>query len=246
MALSLLVCCSSCVSYQEFRDFTEGPEFPATPVAITNLPQATIQIDDELLIRVYSGSAETSAPYNLEQLASERGGNQSTFLVDAAGMVELPNLGQIKLQGLTTLQAREKIRGMLSEDLVDPVIQVRFTNFRITLYGEVNSPGTYTLPDERFSVLEALSMAGYVTDFANRSTIQIIREKDGERIFGTVDLRSRDIFSSPFFYLQQNDIIYVEPDKYKATALRDPVNRIFPYISLVTSIATLVIAVSRF
>jgi polysaccharide export outer membrane protein len=111
--------------------------------------------------------------------------------------------------------------------------------------GEVKSPGTYVVADERLTLLEGLALGGYLTDFANRSNILIIRENNGQRQFGYLDLRSRDIFNSPFFYLQQNDQIYVEPDKYKATVIRDPVTRIFPYVSLVTSIATLILALSR-
>lgn len=209
------------------------------------IPEAIIQVDDELLIRIYSGQTETSAPYNLEMLASERSGTGTTYLVDATGHVALPQIGRLELAGLTRREAIEKITSLVSDGLTNPIVHVRFTNFRITVVGEVRSPGTYVVSDERLTLLEGLGLAGYLTDFANRSNILVIRENNGQRQFGYLDLRSRDIFNSPFFYLQQNDQVYVEPDKYKATVIRDPVTRIFPYVSLVTSIATLVLALSR-
>ena len=120
---------------------------------------------------------------------------------------------------------------------------VRFVNFRISIFGEVSSPGNFVLPNERITILDAVSGAGDLTEYANRTNILIIREYDGTREYGRINLQDRDLFNSPYFYLKQNDIIYVEPLKEATAATRDQAQRILPWLSIITSLTTLTLTI---
>src|SRR5680860_76069 len=137
-------------------------------------------------------------------------------MVDKNGEINFPVLGKVKLGGLSKPQAMEEMTHRLSEYIKDPIVNIRFMNFRITVIGEVNEPSTFTVVTERINILEALGLAGDMTPFGKRENVLIIREKDGVRSAKRFNLNKKDILSSPYYYLQQNDIIYVEPDKIKA------------------------------
>lgn len=148
------------------------------------------------------------------------GNNNKGYLVEADGTINFPLLGQVKVAGLTRRQVTDLIQDRLEKDgyIKEPIVMVRFLNFRVSILGEVNRPGTYNISSERITLFEALSMAGDLTIHGRRDRVAVVREMEGVRTILYHDLRSRDIFQSPDYYLQQNDMVYVEPNHAKAEA----------------------------
>ena len=185
-----------------------------------------IQPKDMLSIVVSSRNPELVAMFNLPvvsyQAGSEivNGGYQKLigYVVDNQGYIDFPVLGPIKVAGLTRWELSELIKKKLLENglLTDAVVTVEFMNFKISVLGEVNSPGTYSVEGDKVTILQAISLAKDLTIFGMRDNVSVIREKDGERTIYQVDLTDVDLFNSPAYYLQQNDIVYVEPSEVKA------------------------------
>lgn len=251
-ALSVILCLQSCVSPQDLVYFNQGQTFPDSLQDIQNLPVLKIQTDDLLSIRVRASGLdpEIAAPYNLDPVTGQFVGGQMGenraaigYLVDKEGYIDFPALGAIKVVGMTTAELKEEIEQRLVPYLKDPIVIVRYFNFRITMLGEVRSPGTYVMPTERVSILDALGEAGDMTDYANRRNVLLVREQEGRREYVHLDLHDRNIFKSPYFYLVQNDLIYVEPVSLKAAGIRDQSQRITPWISVVGSTLSLVVAI---
>lgn len=250
--LCIIVTLSSCVKYPQLLYFRDQPEFvPLQDHEIANQVRIKIQPDDILFILVRALDQETAEPYNLIskdlQVSSlgQEGPSLTGYLVDPNGNIDFPVLGRLQVAGLTIDEAKSMIAGKLAPFLKDPVILIRFLNFRFTVLGEVNAPRTVTVQGERMTILEALGQAGDLTPYSNRDRIMVIREQNGKRTFGYVNIHSPDVFQSPYFYLQQNDIVYVEPIKQVSATVRDPVFEALPILSGVLSIAALVIAFAR-
>lgn len=138
------------------------------------------------------------------------------YLVDKDGQVNFPVLGMIVLEGLTKEGAIEKMTERLEEYIKDPIVNVQYLNFKITVIGEVDNPNTFTIPTDRISILEALGLAGDMTEYGKRENVLIIRDEDGVRKAVRLNLNDKAILNSPYFMLHQNDVIYVEPDRIKA------------------------------
>ena len=180
-----------------------------------------IHQDDLLAIMVNSTATEAAIPYNLPisnyYVGGESYGQQRLlgYLVDKEGNIDFPELGKIHVEGLSRNQLREQLKAKLIDGghLTDPIITINFLNFKVSVQGEVNRPGSFQIAGERITLLEALSMAGDLTIYGRRDRVAVIREAKGERIILFHDLSSTDIFGSPCYYLQQNDIVYVEPNK---------------------------------
>ena len=151
------------------------------------------------------------------------------YIVDEEGMIEIPLIGQLKLQGLSTSQARNLIKSKLTNLLKEPVVNVQLLNFKISVLGEVNRPSSYVIPNERISLPDALTMAGDLTIYGKRTNIMVIRENMGVKEFANVDLTNREVFTSPFYYLHPNDIVYVEPVKARS-AETNRTNAILPIL----------------
>jgi len=238
-----------CVQHRDLLNLNEGPAFEDLPGEIQTGAALTIQPDDILAITVYSLDPKAAEPFNLRQLGPETGGeNAGTargYLVDAQGHIDFPVLGQIQLQGKTMPEAKAHITKLLTDYIKDPIVQLRFTNFRVTVLGEVTTPATFTLPDEQVSIFELLGMAGDLTAYGNRRNILVVREQNGQRTFGRINLQARDVFESPYFYLKQNDLIYIEPRKEVTATVRDPLTQVLPYVTIVTTLTTLVISILR-
>jgi polysaccharide export outer membrane protein len=240
---------ASCVRHRQLVNFNEGPGFPTGPHPIPVLADVRIQPDDLLEIGVYAEDPVAVAPFTLQGL-SERGiqegvraGNQ--YLVDLSGDIEFPVLGKMHLGGLTVEQARDTFKHKLAGYLTNPIVNVRWLNFKFTVLGEVSRPATYTLPERSVTVLEAVGLAGDLTNYGNRKNILIIREQDGKREFGRVDLQDRGVFESPFYYLKQNDVIYVEPRKQKTGIVSDQTVKVIPWVSAGAILANVVILLFR-
>lgn len=207
--------------------------------------ETQIQLEDILSIVVYSDNPEATAIYNQGGSASVTGrasdpttANKTTgYLVDQRGNIHFQGLGIIQVAGLTRLQLIELLTQKLTPFLTNPYVDIRFLNTRVTIIGEVQRPGVFTMPNEKLSVLELIGMAGDVTIYGRKENVLVIREQNGKREFGRLDLRKSDIFQSPYFYLQQNDLVMIEPNAKKPTATEQDNLR---KLTMVTSFATLV------
>jgi polysaccharide export outer membrane protein len=167
--------------------------------------------------------------------------------VDDKGYLTLPIIGKIKCAGLTRHELETEIEKRIKDSnyIAEPQVNVRFANLCISVLGEVNRPGRYDIKRDNITILEALAMAGDLTIFGRREDVAVIREIDGKNVITKLDLRSSDIFTSPCYYLEQNDIIVVNPNKYKAATSEINQNRSF-WISLASTgvaIATLIVTI---
>ena len=191
--------------------------------AIDKSYEVIIHKDDLLAIIVNSKDPELALPFNMPLVSYQIGGQNASqqrlvgYLVNQDGNIDFPILGEIHVEGLTRMQVTELIKKRLIEEelIKDPIVTVQFLNFKVSVIGEVGRPGTFDISGDRITLLEALSMAGDLTIYGRRDRVAVIREKDGKRSILYHDLRSSDIFQSPCYYLQQNDIVYVEPNNAK-------------------------------
>jgi len=167
--------------------------------------------------------------------------------VDRKGNIEMPVLGKVQVQNLTIDELNELVRKKVEATgyLKDLSVQVRFLTFRVTILGEVNTPGTFTIANPKINILEALGLARDITLFSNRDNILVIREQNGIRNYGRINLKSREVFKSPYFYLQPNDVIYVEPHRTRVLTAPDPATRYISTILGIVSLATLILTLSR-
>ena len=204
---------SGCTSSKDILYFQDIDSFDAHKIEAAYEP--VIMKDDQLQIIISGPDKSVISPYNFT-LSNTTSGLSSTqsvipYLVDSQGFIDMPGLGRIKVEGMRRVDLVNFITGMLtSQGLVkDPVVSVSFLNFRVTVLGEVRNPGTYTVPSERITVLQALGMAGDLLITADRSDILLIRDVDGEQTHYSFDITKSDILNSPYFYMHQNDVIYV-------------------------------------
>lgn len=229
-----------------FSDLESGASFQTQVLAAAS---PKIQKDDLLNISVSSLSPESNLLFNMGFLntgATDGGTMRNTdvgsrlgvegYLVDDNGEINFPVIGKIEVEGLTKMECIAKITGMVEEYVKDPIINIRFINFKITVIGEVNKPSTFVIPTEKISVLEAIGMAGDMTMFGKRENVLILRESDNERKAVRINLNSKEFLNSPYYFLQQNDIIYVEPDRMKSVQASTN-QRSLTVISIVTSLA---------
>ena len=186
-----------------------------------------IQPKDMLSIVVSSRNPELVAMFNLPVISYQSGSevvnssyNQRLmgYVVDNEGVIDFPVLGPIKVSGLTRWELSELIKKKLIDGglLTDAVVTVEFMNFKVSVIGEVNSPGTYTIQGDKVTILQAISLARDLTIFGLRENVSVIRERDGERVIYEVNLCDVSMFNSPAYYLQQNDVVYVQPSEIKA------------------------------
>ena len=212
-AFFFLVFLVSCKS-QNGATYSYLQRMDTTQKMLINLPEPRIQKGDLLSIKVYSLSADprTDIPYNLPEQTSASGSSTPTagFLVDEKGNIEYPRIGALQAEGLTRSELGQQIKTKLEDVLKSPSVIVRFLNYRVTVLGEVRTPGTFTVPTERVTILEALGLAGDVTEFGKRDTVKVAREVNGQIQVGYVPLTSADLFQSPYFRLQQNDVVFVD------------------------------------
>jgi polysaccharide export outer membrane protein len=244
--------CSGCVKHTQLLYFRNQSEFvPLQNHAIENAVRIRIQTDDVLSITVRALDQETAEPFNLftgqQQMGQLAMNNPSLmgYLVDPEGNIDFPVVGRINLAGQTVDEAKTMLIGKLEPYLKNPVVIIRFLNFRFTVLGEVKAPRTISVPGERMTILEAIGQAGDLTPYSNREKIMVIREQNGKRDFGYINIHSPEIFQSPYFYLQQNDIVYVEPIKEATAIVRDPIQETLPIISGLLSIVAVVVAFAR-
>lgn len=248
LLLSTILLLQSCVSHKELINFNEGAEFPVAPEDIVGIPEIRIQPDDILSITVHtlnSLTPEDVSPFGGQSSSAVGAQAPSGYLVDKNGYIDFPMIGHIKMAGLSTPEAKEAITQGLQQNFKNPVVNIRFLNFKFTIFGEVQAPGTYSLANEKITILEAIGTSGDLTTYANRTNLLIIRELDGKREYGRIDLHSRQLFLSPYFYLRPNDVIYVEPLKEKVNTVTDRVSKVLPWVSVGTTLLNLIIILTR-
>ncbi|UOR04475.1 polysaccharide biosynthesis/export family protein [Hymenobacter aerilatus] len=221
--IAVLIAVSGCAADRNLVYFSNLKNSDEFQVPVTSVVSPKIQPDDLLSITVSSLNPESNVLFNNGVIPSTSGNLPATptridngYLVDANNNINFPVLGLIKLGGLTKEEATTKLTDAIRIHVKNPIVNIRFLNFKITVIGEVTRPASFTIPTERINILEALGLAGDMTAYGKRENVLIIREKDGLRTTTRVNLNDKNILSSPYFYLQQNDIVYVEPDKAKA------------------------------
>lgn len=215
--------------------------------ALSRIVQNTepvIQPGDRLSIVVTALNPASAAPYNsgspvsgLGSAAAAMGG----YIVEADGAIKFPQLGKIQVAGMKRKQLVDALTDRLVKYVNDPTVTVEFLNFKITVLGEVGRQGTYSIPEGKVTLIDAIGLAGDLPLTARRDNILVIRERRGKREFGRVNMLSRNVFSSPYFVLQQNDVVYVELTKDKVAATDQS---FFRNLSIVTSILSVVTTVT--
>lgn len=237
----VLICCffTSCVSTQKSVYFNNLSDTVIAPVKGNFEP--VIHKSDVLQIVVSSMNPEDAIVFNTPSVASTGaagGGLQVTgYLVSEQGFIEYPVLGQVKAAGLTKDQLSVYLRDELNNRklMKDPVVSIRFLNYRVTVLGEVGNPGVISINNEKMSILEALGMAGDITINGKKENVLLVRDIDGQRVIKRLNLNSNDILSSPYYYLQSNDVVYVEPTKSRvanASGNRQTISIILSSVSL--------------
>lgn len=244
VAVCLLTSCSSPknVTYFQNRE--------ALDKAVRGyLVDARIMPKDVLTITVSTTTPEAAKQFNLVTPTSQT--QLQTYLVDNEGMINFPVIGELKLGGLTKTEAEKLIAGKIALYLTEsqnPVVTVRMSSFSISVLGEVNQPGTFTIAREKINVLEALSRAGDLTIYGLRNNVTLIREdSEGVKTYHTLDLNDANIVNSPYYYLQQNDILYVEPNKIKAqnSTIGSMTSLWLSATGILVSVATLLVSIFR-
>ncbi|MCQ2140926.1 MAG: polysaccharide biosynthesis/export family protein [Bacteroidales bacterium] len=258
MIFALMVCAiimTSCGSYKDFtymQDVNDFEEFD-----ITGAAEVCVRKGDVLNIFVSSRNPESAKPFNLSATANSARDTYASYAsqralgyqVDGEGNIEFPQLGSVHCEGMTRKQLGDTIKGMLIDGgyLIDPIVTIEFENLRISVIGEVARPGSYPMNNDHTTLLEALSLAGDLTVYGRRDRVAVIREVNGKRTVVYHDLRSKEIFQSPRYYLQQNDVVYVEPNKAKATqSSASRWNQPSVWFSAVSSIVSVVTLVKVF
>lgn len=246
---------TSCSSYKEFTYLQDAADFDQ--MQVNQIAQVKARKGDILNIYVSSRNAESAIPFNLIASGYRPGSGQSDiftsgtqralgYQIDESGNIEFPQIGVMHVEGMSRTEIVEFIKDKLVSNnfLKDPIVTVEFQNLKITVLGEVNHSGNFSMTNEHTTLLDALAMAGDLTAYGRRDRVAVIREVDGKRTVMWHDLRSKNIFDSPRYYLQQNDIVYVQPNKYKASqSTQSRWNQPSVWISLVStaiSIVTLV------
>lgn len=238
----LLISLGSCVSKKEILYLQDAKGIKALDAIVKVEPK--IQQNDILSINVSALDAEAALPFNLFEAGNTTSVPKPiTYLVNSDGDINFPVLGKLKVEGFTTKEITGHLTELLAVYIKNPIVNIRLTNFKVTVLGEVKSPGTYPVPNERISILEAIGMAGDLTIQGKRKTVVLVREQNGKRTFVDIDLTSREILNSPYFYLAQNDVLIVEPNKSKinSSAVGANTGIILSSISFLISIVAIII-----
>lgn len=252
--LAILLLQTSCKVTRPVPYFGGGIDsLPPTDFVV---PEQVIQRGDVMSITFYSdnpqatqifnqasGAALNTTPISSRLMTSEAAGASGGYLVDTEGNIRLHSIGKIKAAGLTKQQLETTLLDRIRDlgVLTNPYCIIRFSNFRVTVLGEVKAPGVYQLPSEKASILEALGLAGDITVYGRKDDVMVVREMDGKRTYAKLDLTRKDIFTSPYFFIRQNDVIVVTPDEGQPTARDLEVQR---KVTILVSIVSMLVLAS--
>jgi len=225
---------SACSNYRKAIYLNDIPHVLEDSIArfrVSAYTEPRIQPDDILQVSVQTLDPQAGsmpgaggiASFPTQPTASSSGtsiqpSGTPTYLVDKEGVIELPLVGRLSVAGKTTMEARDAIREKAALYYKDPVVNIRFANFRVTVIGEVNRPAQYIIPNEKVSILDMLGMAGDLTIYGQRDNVMLIRDVDGGKEVTRFNLNSSELFRSEYYYLRQGDIIYVQPTRSKAAS----------------------------
>jgi polysaccharide biosynthesis/export protein len=214
LILSML---ASCASYDKVPYWQDLDRSKVTSETITNLDMITIQPQDQISISVTSTNQEAANVFSnsIQNAGTNAASPVYGYVVDPNGEVLLPLVGTVKVSGLTSKQLAAKLQQQLATYLNTPTVYVRIVNFKVAVMGDVMRPNVYTSNGERLTVTEALSLAGDMNITGKRQDVILVREIDGKRTYIPIDMTSKNLFQSPYFYLKPNDLIYVQPTKLK-------------------------------
>jgi len=254
IVLLLLICIgltfTSCVSRKDFMPY-QNVESLATEAP--NQFETVFQPDDMLSIVVSAANPIIAEPYNvygtvvttLDSGVGQR--QQHTYLVDEEGYIDFPILGRIHVAGKTKSEVHAYLQKEVSKDINNPIINIRITNFKVTVHGEVNRAGVHTVGSERITLPEAIALSGDMTIYGNRQKILVMREENGIRKHNYVDLTNANFMNSDFYYLKQNDIVFVEQNNVRknSAAVGPNISTMFSAVSLLVSIVTLAIRINN-
>ncbi len=246
ISILLLISCASKKDVVYFQDIKNSYE-----KEIVETYGTVFQTDDLLAITISSSDMQGLEPFNLPAVSfnavpgSVVGQHkQLTYQIKKDGAIDFPVLGKVKLLGLSRIEAAALLKEKLSVYIKDPIVHIELINFRITILGEVNKPGTFTISNERISIIEALGMAGDLSITGKRTDVLVIREEGDKYKYYRIDLTSNKIFDSPVFYLKQNDAIYVTPNNAKIKS--SSYNKNTPiWVSVASVILSLIIVLTR-
>lgn len=250
----VLIFTSSCASKKKINYFQDKSESDTTAIkSIQTNYTPVFQKDDFLAISVSSMDLESIKPFMVNdptslsssQSPSYNSGTaaSSGYLIDANGNIDFPVIGKIHVAGLNRMEATELLKTALLVYVSNPVVNIRIQNFKITVLGDVAKPGSYNIPNERITLIEALGVAGDLNITGVRQNVLIIRDVDGLKTEYRVDLSSKDIFRSPVYYLSQNDVVYVEPNRAKrnSSLISNTAGVFISIASLVITTITLIV-----
>lgn len=237
----------SCINTKEVAYFNNLPDSDVRSLRQLQPPPAIIQINDILEIKV-GGENEKTVQYINQYFSGTNNSNSATggalqVIVDLNGNIELPKIGKLKLAGLTRDAARDTITNAYKEYLLEPIVAVKFGNFRFSVLGEVKAPGNFSIVSEKVNIFEALAQAGDLTQFAERNKIKIIRDINGKREILSLNLIDSSILNSPEYYINRYDVIYAEPKNVKVVT--ENFQRTATYIATVASVLALVLLLFR-
>lgn len=221
MLVSVLMIVASCSSYQKIPYFQDLKQTDTESQDINNYSPPVIMPGDILAINVSSRNPESSAVfnYNLNTVSGSASISSENpvigYLVDDNGDIFLPYIGAVNVTGKNIAEVRDRITSKLTSLYKDPVVNIRIVNFKVSIMGDVQRPDVYTLQNERTTITQALSLAGDLNITAKRTNVLLIRSENGKRVFVRMNLTSKKLFESPYYFLKNNDEIYVEPDRTK-------------------------------
>lgn len=251
---TVVFCCFSSTACVSTKDAVYFNNIGSTQIkGINESLEPVIQPNDLLSITISSLNPAASEVFNVSTVNSSRVTNATAtntvspvigYLVDQEGNVQLPLLGKTKAAGMTKKDFQEGIRNQLIQRklLIEPVVDIRYLNYKISVLGEVARPSVLTVPNEKITLLEALGLAGDLTIYASRDNVLLIREEEGNKKLVRIDLTTKELFTSPYYYLKSNDIIYVEPNKTKIQSASN-VRQWLPVVF--SGLTVIVIAVDR-
>lgn len=216
-SVTLLFALSSCTSYKKIPYFQDLDRSKVTNETIDNYSSLTIQPLDQLSLSVQSLNPEASSVFNnnLQNAGTSTTNANYGYTVDKNGEVKLPLVGTMKVAGLTNSEFAQQLQQRLLTFLKEPTVTVNILNFKVAVLGDVMKPNIYTSPSERLTITEALSLAGDLNVTAKRDDITLVRERNGKREYIPIDLTSKKLFQSPYFYMKNNDLLFVQPSKLK-------------------------------
>lgn len=250
VVLFLFSCASrnDVVYYQNINDIQDTSSFANYEIKI--------QPDDLLSIIVSAEDDEIAAPFNLKSVGLQSSQKLDTptgqqtlqlYLVNSKGFIEFPILGSLKVSGLSRSELLKMLRDKISVYIKNPIVNLRVANFKVAVQGEVMAPGVYPVNSERITLIEAISMAKDLTIYGKRDNILIIRELNGVKTYNRVDITKANFINSPFYYLAQNDVVYVEPNKTKInnSKIGADTNLLVSAVSILLTLITLTISITK-